>query len=391
MKKVCMIAYTYYLSDPRVRKEAEALSVRGDMIDFICLRKDGEKQCDYVNGVNLYRLSQRRYRGSNKIAYIIGYVSFFISAFKILTSLFMKKKYDVIHINTLPDFLVFCAIIPKLFGTKILLDIHDLTPELLTSKFHLKEKHHITKILKTIESRSVKFASYVITPTLPLKNTLLRRSITNSKCSVIMNLPDNKIFNREKFRVKTNSDIFSLVYHGTVVERYGLDVAIKAISLVKDKIPNIKFYVYGEGDALPSLFSLTERLKLKNKIYFSERFVPWEKIPKLIGNKDIGISPRRKDKVTDTALSTKLLEYVAMGIPVIVSETTLTAKYFDNSMVMFFEAGNEEDLAKKIFYLYKNPKKRKKLVQNADMFNQDYNWEKEKQKYYRIIDELADS
>lgn len=49
MKKICMVAYAYYLSDPRVRREAEALADRGNEVDFICLQKNGKREHRIIN------------------------------------------------------------------------------------------------------------------------------------------------------------------------------------------------------------------------------------------------------------------------------------------------------------------------------------------------------
>jgi len=389
MKKVCMVAYTYYLSDPRVRREAEALAERGDMIDFICLREKKGNPFEVFNGVSLHRLPQGRYRGSGVFAYVMGYFLFFIRSFLKLNSLYFRQKYDLVHINTMPDFLVFVALIPKIFGAKVVLDIHDLMPELYATKFGLKENHFFILALRLTEKISSIFSNYVITVTECLYNVLTERTVKSSKCSVIMNLPDSKIFDRKKILLNCNPGSFNLIYHGTIVKRYGLDIAIRAFSLIKEKIPNIRFYIYGKGDALPGLINLVKKLKLKDQIYFSRKFLPLEQMPFLIAKANIGICPRRKSKLTDTALSNKLLEYVAMGIPVIVSRTELTESYFDDSMVKFFKPGNEKELAEAILDLYYHPEKRKELVNNADRFNQKYNWEKEKWKYYKIVDNLV--
>lgn len=393
-----MIAYTYYLSDPRVRREAEALIERGDEVTFICLRKDREKRFETINGVNVFRLPQKRYRGGGVLSYIRGYISFFISSFLKLNSLYLYKKYDVVHINNMPDFLVFITFIPKIFGAKVILDIHDLMPELYAAKFRVNISHPFIRLLFIMEKVSCRFSDYVITVNKLCWKRLILRSVKQEKCGILMNLPDEKIFKPIQPRAdeplaqtatqQHSSTSFNLIYHGTLVKRYGLDIAIKAVSLVKDKIPNIKFNIYGEGEILTELLNLVKKYGLEKQIYFSKEFFPLEQMPNFIAKADIGISPRRKDKITDVALSSKLLEYIAMGIPVVVSRTGLTNRYFNDSMAAFFEPGNEKDLADKVLYLYNNPKKRKELAESALKFFRKYNWQTEKQKYYRIIDKL---
>src|SRR5438045_2685965 len=121
MAKICMIAYTFYASDPRVRREAEALVARGDTVDFICVREPGKPVQRECRGVRLYPVSAPRYRGDSTLSYVLIYVTFFLKAFCLASLLFLRKHYRIVQVHTMPDFLVFAAALPKLFGAKIIL------------------------------------------------------------------------------------------------------------------------------------------------------------------------------------------------------------------------------------------------------------------------------
>ena len=388
MKKICMIAYTYYLSDPRVRREAEALAERGDVVDFICLREKRGKPFEIVNRVSLYRLPQGRYRGSGVFAYIMGYFLFFIRSFLKLNSLYFKRKYDIIHINTMPDFLAFVALIPKVFEAKVILDIHDTMPELYMTKFGLSKNHWVIKLIKFQEVISAKFANAVIAVHHPHKKLLIDHGVSESKITVVMNVADEKIFYPRKKENK-NKVKFNLIYHGTIARRLGIDIVIKAVNILKDKIPNIKLGIYGEGDFLEQLLKLTKRLNLEKYTYFNRSFLSVERLPKLIKQADIGIVPNRNDQCTTYMLPIKLLEYVAMGIPVVASRIKTIEAYFSDSMVRFFEPEDEKNLAEVIFDLYSHPEKRKELIDNASGFSRKYNWKQQKQIYYELVDRLV--
>lgn len=388
MKKICMVAYTYYLSDPRVRREAEALADRGDMVDFICLQREGEKKREIVNGVSLYRLSIRRYRGSGIFAYMIGYLSFFVFSFFKVNFLYFKKRYNLIQVHTMPDFLIFIAFIPKLFGSKVVLDMHDLMPELYISKFKLNEGYFIIQIIKWIEKLSARFADRIITVTDLWRNRLIDRTVSPEKCSILLNVADGNIFDRKKQPDNNKKNGFKLMYHGTLVKRYGVDIAIKAVNIAGKEIDNLEFDILGEGDDQKELLSLICQLNLENSVYLTGKFVPVGHLPEIILQADIGIVPNRADGFTNEVLNTKLLEYVALGIPVVAARTKGVEAYFDNSMVDFFEPGDEEDLARCILDLYRNPAKRKQLALNANRFNEKYNWSSQKKVYYQLIDNL---
>ena len=120
-----MLAYTYYESDNRVRRYAEALVKRGDHVDVIALRQKGQTHRDIINGVNLYRIQRRVINEQNKVAYLLKIVFFLINSFIFLSIRHLRKPYDIVHVHSVPDFEVFAALIPKLSGAKIILDIHD--------------------------------------------------------------------------------------------------------------------------------------------------------------------------------------------------------------------------------------------------------------------------
>ncbi len=387
MHSICMLAYTYYLSDPRVRRQAEALAARGDQVDFICLRKEEEKAQEIVNGVNIYRLGLRRYRGGGTLAYIRGYLSFFIASFLKLTALFFRKRYDLVQTHNMPDFIVFVALIPKIFGARVVHDIHDLMPDLYATKFERGASSFPVRLLPWVERLSCAFADHVITVTHIWADKLISRSVPAAKCTVVVNVADEKLFYPRP--VTVTGDKFILLYHGTLVHRYGVDVAIRAIPLFKEAIPQCLFKIVGEGDQLEELRRLIAELGVAKWVHLNDQFVPTEKIPEIIASVDVGVVPNRKNSFTDEILPTKLLELVAMGKPAVVARTRGVEAYFDDSMVQFFEPGNEKDLARALLALYHQPELRERLVANAERFNREYNWRKVKMTYLNVIDTLV--
>ena len=113
MKKLCILRHGHYPFDIRVRKEALALAAKGHQVDIICLKKGAEKSREVNQGINIYRIPIKHRRESIS-RYIYEYTAFFSLATIKLCSLYFRNRYDFIQVNTLPDFLVFATIIPKL-------------------------------------------------------------------------------------------------------------------------------------------------------------------------------------------------------------------------------------------------------------------------------------
>ena len=189
-----MIAYTNYEYDPRVRREAEALAARGDTVDFLCLKEEDDPPSKILAGVRLLHLKIRRYRGDNGLRYLLSYLRFFVHATLRIGLEHARNRYAIVHVHTMPDFLVFSAVIPKILGAKVILDVHDLTPELYGTKFGTGRKVRLVKFLTFVERRSVAFAHRAIAVHKPHLDALVRHGNPAGKFFVLLNTPDQKIF-----------------------------------------------------------------------------------------------------------------------------------------------------------------------------------------------------
>jgi len=391
MKKVCMVVHAYYpAAETRVRREAEALIDNGFEVDIICLREGQEKPYETVNGATIYRLPVRRHRGSGLAIYIVEYLSFFVLSSITLTINFMKKRYNAVQVHNLPDFLVFTAFLPRLFGSKVILDIHDVSPELFMSKQGSESEGFVVEILKSLEKLSIWFADHVITVGEPFAEILRKRHRLGRKLSIVANSADPKLFDSENYPAQNEHSKrkFVVMYHGSLFGRYGIDVAINAIYLVKDRLPNIVFEIYGRGEAFGGLRRLISDLRLWNYVHLVG-YVPADEIPRLISIADVGVVPYRKDRFTDLLFPTKAFEYIVMNTPVMASRTAAVENVFDDSAVMFFEPGNAEDLAGCILQLYRSPEKRDELVRMAEEQYEKLSWELVSKRYCELLTSIV--
>ena len=387
---ICLISYSVYEYDNRVHRYGETLLDRGDDVDVVCLGMHGdtEKVVDF-NGATLYKIKKREMDERGPISYLLKIIRFYAKAFFWVTRLHVSKKYDVIHYNNIPDFGIFCTVIAKLLGARVILDIHDLVPEFYMRKFDCDDNHFIIRLLKWIEKISCHYADHVITVTDMWKKVLTSRSVPEEKCSVILNAPypplfevSNGIYDDKKGKP------FTLLYHGALNEHFGVDIAIRAMEHVREHVPSFRFLIVGNGREKENLKKLAHALNLDGHVVFLEP-VPRTEIPGLICQADMGVVPKRSEGFADTALSSKLLEFVFMKKPVVVSRTTASQTYFDDSMVAFFEPENVQDLASSIIGLIKSPKKRTALSKNADAFNHRHHWDVYKTRYFKILDRLV--
>lgn len=390
----CMVVHSHYpIGEPRVEREAKALLQHGYEVDVICLRSPNEKPFEQVDGVNIYRLPVRRHRGRGTAFQMAEYLAFFILAFFRLGALYLKRRYESVQVHNLPDFLVFSALVPKLGGARIILDLHDLMPEFFASSFKAGMKSRAVRLLMLQEKLSCRFADHVITVTELWRKSLIRRGVAAGKVSVVMNVADDTIFRRVEIPITgeggKQSNSFHLIYHGTLAHRYGIDLLIEALAKVRGQIPGVHLLIHGRGEFIEVLRQQAQELGVETLITFSTQYLPMTDIPKMIQQADLGIVPYRRDIFTDGILPTKLMEYVALGVPVLAADTPIIRQYFDEAMVQYFQAGDAEDLARNILWLYEHREQLSALAQNADLFNQQYSWNRVADSYAETLNRLT--
>ena len=351
--RVCMVAYAYYFTDARIKGYVNSLIKRGINVDVLSLKEPGKTIKKEGNGnLTIYYLSNK-YVGKNQVKYVMSYMKFFLIAFIQLFALYVKNKYQIIHIHNMPNFIVFTAIFPKFFGSKLILDMHDIMSKNFIEKFG--NKWLFDFLLRIEESLSSNFANNIICADHTQKDYLVKkRKIPTEKITVIMNLPDIKIF-KYKDRISKNKHL-NIVYHGTITHRLGIDILIESVAIASKKIP-VKFFIYGTGDYLDNAMEIVEDMGLKEDISFSKKFFRVEEIPDILQNKHLAIIGNRKNEATKYMVPVKMMEYMASGIPVIVPKLSNITRYFSDEQVCFYEPENVESLSNKIIYLINTLKK----------------------------------
>ncbi len=382
-----MLAYSFYETDNRIMRYAEALARRGEHVDVLALRSNNSATFENIHGVNVYRIQSREINERTKLSYLGRIVRFFARSCWILTRKHIKEPYDLIHVHSVPDFEVFAALIPKLLGAKVILDVHDIVPEFYASKFGVSKESAVFKALMIVERWSTRFANHVIIANHLWEKVITARSVKQSKCSTFLNYPDSSMFN-SALRTRHEDGRFIMMYPGSLNWHQGLDIAIKAMDLIRDKAPEAELHIYGTGSAKDDLSRLIEERSLQKQVKVFEGF-PIKKIARLMANADLGIVPKRNDSFGGDAFSTKIFEFMALGVPVIAANTRIDRYYFNDSIIKFFEAGDEKSLADAMLTMINNRNLRKELAANALTYIAGQSWDIKRQDYYSLVDRLV--
>lgn len=389
-KRHCMIVHAYYpLGETRVEREAAALVDRGYEVDILCLRRPGSAPEEEHRSTRVYRLPVQRNKDS-LLHQFLSYVHFFILAAFKLAQLHRRQPYDTVQVHNLPDFLVFCALVPKLQGVPIILDLHDLMPEFYAGRFGRGRGGFMIKLIRWQERMACRFADHIITVSEHWRQSLIQRGVPPQKCSVVMNVAEQQIFEppEDPDVYLPHDGEFRMIYHGAIVPRYGLDLVLEAMIQVRHEIPGIHFTILGGGDYMATLRRMTEALGLTDHVAF-EKGRTADKLPAIIRTANLGVVAYRNDVFTDSLLPTKLMEYAAMGMPAIAARTTAIEATFGGTNVAFFEPGDVEDLARCMRMLHNSPDRLAELARGSARFNEKYNWTKLGAEYAGLVESLG--
>jgi len=386
-----MVVLKNYYFDARVRRYAESLIKNGVKVDVLCLQDD---DLDIViantDNLRVFTIPLHHFQGGRaRYLYEIS-LAFLLFTIKLL-GLHFKNRYQVIHVHNMPDLLLFSAIIPKMMGARIILDIHDPMPEVYISKYGQFASPLVVRILALQEKLSCLIANAIVSANSHFKENLVIRGVPADKITVVNNIPNSDIFNRgayqeERLAIKKQ---FTLIFPGTIAPRYGLEVPIRALQQLATKIPEIRLLIIGpHSQYKDELIKLAEQIGVSTFILFKPS-IPVGEVPRQIALADVGIYPALPDPHMSIATPGKILEFAVMGIPIVSSRLRIVEDFFTDAGVSFFEPGNVDKFAECIIDLYENPPRREELIQNADrIFVQTQSWAQELKKYLDLLNTL---
>ncbi len=388
---VAMVTHSYYEEDPRVRREAEAVAAVGREVDVFALRRPDDPADEVIAGVRVHRLGVQRHQGAGLRTYLVEYVAFLARAMVALTRAHRRRRYGLVQVHTLPDFLVFATVPLRVTGVPVILDLHEAMPEFFRSRFHGRAGRIGYALLRVQEWASIRFATAVITVNEALGDRLRAQGVPDSKLTIIPNAPSLARFDANGYppRPFMADGTLRLVYAGALSPIYELDVVLVAVARLAESRPDlpVSLELYGRDFAEVPLRDLAAALGLGQRITFHGR-VPIEEVPAAIAAADIGLAPTRRSAFTDFSLSTKAFEYAAMRRPVVASRLPMVERTFGDD-VSTYTPGDADDLVRVVIGLLDDPVAREAQVTRALDRVRRLGWEHEAPRYLGLVDAVA--
>jgi glycosyltransferase involved in cell wall biosynthesis len=382
-RRALFVTHSYYLRDTRPLRHATALAEAGWDVEVLCARDRGEPKRERVGAITIRRLPSTRRRGS-KVRYAFEYASFGAMAWAAMASLHARRRYDLVYVFSIPNILVRTAMIPRMGRARVILDVRDPMPEFFMSKYDLPIHHRLVRALLAEERVSCRYADHVVTVHDAMKTLLLRTGIGADKIGVVMNAPDPRVFAADPSSGSRDPDDRTILYAGTVAGRYGIDRVVRAAAQLKDEIPRLRVRIVGDGDAVPGLTGLASELGVADRVSFDGPQT-LDRIPEVIRSSWVGAQPHPDDPLMRYSLSTKLLEWCALGLPVICSRTEALTRAFTDADVTFIEPGNVDDLVRALRAAHADPQGLRSKAAAARGAVKRFDWAREKGTLLSIV------
>jgi glycosyltransferase involved in cell wall biosynthesis len=387
--RVAIVVHAIFPGDPRVRRQSDALVDHGYEIDIICLRQIGEPAEEVHGPLRIVRLPvNRRFIGF--AGHLAEYVAFTAMAAWRLAREHRERRYTLVQVATVPDFLSLAALPEKLAGVPLLLDLHEDMPEFFRDRFSHALLRPLRPVVGAVAQASAAVADEIITVHEPLRQLSIARGVDPDRISVVMNSADGRVFDPDRYERRSfmAGGMLRLIHHSNLQRIYGLDVAIEGLARVRSDVP-WRLDVYGDGPWRPQVEAAIERTGTAARVRLHGR-VAMDDLPPLLAGADIGLVPSLHEPYLEYSLSTKLLEYAAMGVPIIASDLATFRHHFTDAALRFVPGGDRNALARAVEAMASDPEGAVAMGREARRQATAYDWETHRARYLAIVDRLVE-
>ena len=381
-RRVCILRQGNWYG-PDVRREAEALASAGFDVELFLMRAAGAPRRTVVNGVKIIRLPVREHSGL--AGTFLDYGLFFLFAGGFLSVRHIRRPYAVVQANSMPDFLVFAALVPKLLGCRVVAYLQEPTPELAATIYGRK---WLVSFFARIEQWSIRFADHTVTVTEQLKQRYIERGASADRISVVLNCPDpDAVLENWSPPPRAGKSGFVAVCHGTIEDRYGQDLIVDAARILRDEMPGLRIVITGRGSRTKELTDAIAEYGLQDIVQF-EGWVSQARLNEILYSADVGLVAQKASSYSHLVHTNKMVDYWIFGLPVIASRLRATSELYDDRFVEYYEPGDATDLAAAIRRLHADPARRAELAENGKLAQLENGWAAQRIIYLGVFDSL---
>jgi glycosyltransferase involved in cell wall biosynthesis len=389
-RRVAIVVHAIFPGDPRVRRQSDALIDAGYEVDVFSLRQPGEAEVDEAGAMRVVRLPvNRSFVGF--AGHIVEYLAFTAAATWRLSREHRRHRYDLVQVATVPDFLAFAALPERLAGVPLVLDLHEDMPEFFRDRFTHPLARPFHPIVTVVARASAAIADELITVHEPLRRLSIERGVDPERISVVMNSADARLFDPDRHprRAFMADGTLRLIHHSNLQRVYGLDVAVEGLSRLRRGI-DWRLDVYGDGPWRSRIADAIERTDTGDRVILHGP-VAMDALPDLLAAADVGLVPSLAEPYLEYSLSTKLLEYAAMGVPTVATDLATFREHFTDGALQLVPGGDPDALARAIESLVDDPAGTVAMGREARRQVSAYDWSAQRDRYLAIVGRLIEA
>lgn len=345
-------------ADRRVWLEATTLQRAGYEVSVVCpIGHNYNSEYEVLDGVHIYRHPLKE--ATSPAGYLAEYLSAVYHEFRLAARAWRRRRFSLVHICNPPDLLFLVAGWYRLIhGVRVIFDHHDLSPELYVTKYG--KQGIVYKALRLLEAATFRTAHTVISTNESYKKIAMARGgKADQDVTVVRSGPELRNFSRTEDRKAATG--VTVGYVGVVAEQDGVELLIDAMTHVVSEAPDlqIRLTIVGDGPSLDSLKKRAHDAGLDDVVTFTG-FLTGTRFLDTISTFDIGVCPDPKNPYNDKCTMNKILEYMALGIPVVQFDLT-EGRNSAGAASLYAEPNEPRSLAAHILTLARDPAARKSM------------------------------
>jgi glycosyltransferase involved in cell wall biosynthesis len=380
-RRVLLLTQHPFPDHPTVARAVSELLREALEVDLVCSASPaGSARPEPRPGLRVYRIPVR-HRRRPMIRYPLEYAAFFIAASGVVSWLGLRRRYVAVQVDNLPDFLVFATPVPRWRGARLVFNMYELTPEMTAARFGGPLGRSLVRVTRWVERVATRWADHVIVVSRPCFDALRARGLAAERMSVVLNTTSGTAVAEPG---DAGDGPPTLITHGTLVERYGVDVVIRAMAILRSSCPDLSLRVVGSGEQMEALLRLTRALGLADRVTFTGR-LSWADTLEEVRRATLGVVAVLADGYGQLMLPGKLLEYARTGVPAVCSRLPAIEVYFPADTLAYFRPGDEQDLAAQVLRLLHDPELARRQAGRAVETARGMAWDHVRFDYLRAL------
>lgn len=384
---ICHIWDADYPWDIRVEKVCQSLQKQHE-VHLVCRNDQRLPRREVLDGTVIHRLpAVPAWLGPLHRA--AGIPLFFNPVWvRAIWSAVRESRADLILVRDIP--LAPAALMTgRRLGLPVLVDLAENYPAMLEDQRRYSPRGALGSLLRhprlasAVERRVLARADHIIVVVEESRDRLIDMGIDSSRITIVTNTPPLDRWAKAR---PAGGGAAHLVYLGNLDGSRGLDTAIRAVALLKARGIEVRLTIIGTGPNIGQHRELAQAVGVTDRVAIMGR-LPFSRVEELMAQANAGLIPHYSTPAWNSTIPNKLYDFMAMGMPVVVSDAKPTARIVGKEQCgIVFRERDAEDLAAAMAALG-DPDRRERLGQRGrQAFEHTYNWAVDEGRLFQSVE-----